>query len=414
MSAGRPLSTPGVGGSGRRPAGMITRWVLASTLAIVLAVAAVALLQVDADIGAPIGPDRLVAAIDGQAAPQASDLARARNILRSSPDDGRAFRVLARSAALDGDGNGNGSQARALYAIAARRAPRDQPTRAALADGAFAAGDLQAGFDQLDALFRVAPNLRDPLLRRLIPDLDDARVQEALVARMATNPPWRAALVPVLLDASTSTPAALDLLARLARRIPLLPAEADARIALLQRAGRDGDARQLWLEALPTSQRGDDARLFDGGFEHPDVTGAYGWRLDPPPGVAITSDDTNPAQGAHALSIDFSGRAVQGPGLSQRLALAPGDYRLSLAVDNATDAQRPFAWRLSCQAPGEPLLSLSLPDGSRRGWQQVAADFSVPAGCTGQTLHLDFLARSIAERQLTGSLRLDAMRIANR
>jgi len=165
---------------------------------------------------------------------------------------------------------------------------------------------------------------------------------------------------------------------------------------------------------LPAAQRGDNAYLFDGGFEHPDVTGAYGWRIDPPPGADITSDDINPAQGRHALTIDFSGRAIQNPGLSQRLTLAPGDYRLSLAVDNATDAQRPFAWRLSCKGPGQPLLSLSLPDAARHGWQQVGVDFAVPPGCTGQTLHLDFLARSIAERQLTGSLRVDAIRIASR
>ncbi|HMB43009.1 MAG TPA: hypothetical protein VKM00_03915, partial [Luteimonas sp.] len=209
------------------------------------------------------------------------------------------------------------------------------------------------------------------------------------------------------------TPAALDLLDGLARRIPLSPGEADARIALLQRSGRDGEARQLWLNALPAAQRGDDVNLFDGGFEHPDVTGEYGWHSAPPPGVAISSDDINPAQGAHALVIDFSGRAIQSPGLSQRLALAPGHYRLSLAVDNETDAARPFAWRLSCHASGEPLLSLSLPDAARHSWQQVRVDFAVPPGCPGQTLHLDFLARSLAEQQLIGRLRLDAIRIAS-
>jgi hypothetical protein len=55
-----------------------------------------------------------------------------------------------------------------------------------------------------------------------------------------------------------------------------------------------------------------------------------------------------------------------------------------------------------------------LPDAARHGWQQVGVDLTVPPGCTGQTLHLDFLARSIAEQQLTGSLRLDAMRIVAR
>jgi hypothetical protein len=294
------------------------------------------------------------------------------------------------------------------------RAPRDRPTRAELADRAFAADDPNGGFGQLDALFRLVPALRDPLLRRLVPALDNPRVQEALVARLATNPPWRASLVPVLRDASTPTPIALALLSRLAQRIPLQPAEADVRISLLQRAGRDAEARQLWRMAVPAAQAVGADALFDGGFEHPEVTGAYGWRMDPPPGASITSDDVNPAQGAHALSIDFSGRAIQQPGLSQQLALAPGNYRLSLAVDNSTDAQRPFAWRLSCHAPGAPLLSLSLPDAARHGWQEVGADFTVPPGCNGQTLQLVLLARSIAEQQMTGSLRLDAVHVAPR
>jgi hypothetical protein len=324
------------------------------------------------------------------------------------PDDGRAYRVLARNAGIQG----KGALAQDLYAIAVRRAPRDRPTRAALGDQAFAAGDLQGGFDQLDALLRVAPDLRDPVLRRLLPVLGDRRVQEALVDRLASNPPWRAAVLPVLLDSSAPTAAALDFLARLALRSPPTAGEADARIALLQRAGRDVEARQLWLSALPAAQRSEITDLFDGGFEHPDVTGAYGWRLAPPPGVAIASDDNNPAQGRRALTIDFSGRAIQSPGLAQRIALTPGRYRLSLAVDNATDAQRPFAWRVSCQGAGESLLSLELPQGPAHGWQTLGAGFTVPADCPGQTLHLDLLARSIAEQQLSGRLRLDAVRIA--
>jgi hypothetical protein len=77
------------------------RLVVALVIAVALAIAAMALLQVDGDLGPPMGPDRLIDAIDHQAAPGSLDVARARSILRASPDDGRGYRVLARIAALE-------------------------------------------------------------------------------------------------------------------------------------------------------------------------------------------------------------------------------------------------------------------------------------------------------------------------
>jgi len=384
------------------------RWLVASLLVVALALAAHALLRVDFNLGAPAGPDRLIEAIDIQVRPGPLDIARARSILQVRPDDGRAYRVLASKAVVDGDAE----RARALYAIAVRRSPRDRPTREALSDVAFAAGNVEAGFDQLDVLFRVAPTLREPLLHLVIPYLGDDRVQAALVSRLAGDPPWRAAIVPMLLDPSAPPSAALGLLERLSRRTQLSAGEADARITLLRRSGQDEEARQLWLAGISVTSHGDDALLFDGGFEHPEVTGEYGWRAAPPPGVAILSDGDDPAEGLQALAIDFSGRAIQSPGLTQNLALGPGAYRFSFAVDNATDAQRPFAWRLSCNHPHEPLLSMPLAAAAAHGWINLQARFTVPVGCPGQTLHLDFLARSIAEQQLSGRLRLDAIHIS--
>jgi hypothetical protein len=216
----------------------------------------------------------------------------------------------------------------------------------------------------------------------------------------------------VLKDPAVDPTVALALLDRLSRQGPLAAGETGARISLLQRVGRDAEARKRWLATLPAGARGDDALLFDGGFEHPDITGAYGWRLAPSPGVEI-GDDAAAVQGEHALAIDFSGRAISAMGLEQSLALAPGAYRFAFAADNATDAQRPIAWRLLCR-DGAELLSLPLPPPGRRGWQRGWTDFSVPAGCSGQTLRLELLARSLFDRQLSGTLRLDDLRIERR
>ena len=115
----------------------------------------------------------------------------------------------------------------------------------------------------------------------------------------------------------------------------------------------------------------------------------------------------NPA----APAIEFEGRAVTTPGLEQWLALPPGNYRLSATADNRTDAERPFAWTLRCQDDGAVLLTVPLPDASTAGWQQLRDSFRVPASCNGQVLRLDYLGRSLSERQFSGSLRIDAVHL---
>ena len=381
------------------------RWLLVAALVAPLAWAAIGLARVDVDWGAPTGPDRLLQAVDADPALQPGDMAAAREILRERPIDGRAFRVLAQHA----DAAGDHARADALYAIAVHRAPRDRLTRAALADRAFAAGDLAAGLQQLDALWRVAPLMREPLLRAL--PLGDVRVRAALIDRLALQPPWRDALRAVLLDPATSPANAAQLLAELAARTPLTEAEQGARIVVLQRMGRAPEARRLWLASVGQSASGEVPFVFDGGFEQPDIRDGYGWHQSPPPGVAFIDDDREPAEGKHALAIEFEGRAVTTPGLEQWLALPPGNYRLSATADNRTDAERPFAWTLRCQDDGAVLLTLPLPDASTAGWQQLRDSFRVPASCNGQVLRLDYLGRSLSERQFSGSLRIDAVHL---
>jgi hypothetical protein len=234
-----------------------------------------------------------------------------------------------------------------------------------------------------------------------------------LIDRLALQPPWRDALRSVLLDPATSPANAAQLLAELAARTPLTEAEQGARIVVLQRLGRAQEARRLWLASVGQPASGDVPLVFDGGFEQPDLHDGYGWRQSPPPGVAFIDDDREPAEGKHALAIEFEGRAVTTPGLEQSLALPPGDYRLSASVDNRTDAERPFAWTLRCQDGGAVLLTLPLPDGSTAGWQQVRDGFRVPASCNGQVLRLDYLGRSLDERQFSGRLRMDAVHVSS-
>ncbi|GAB3365813.1 hypothetical protein GCM10027431_07200 [Lysobacter rhizosphaerae] len=365
---------------------------------------AIALSHVDADIGAPAGPDRLMGAIDSGAA--AGKAAIARDILRQHPIDGRAFRVLAQAEA-------DPARADSFLAIAVRRAPRDRLARAAAIDRAFARGDVENGLLHLDALLRVAPGVREEMLQRLAGLLEHEEIQAALLPRLALAPNWRPALATVLKSPQVPAAPAAALLERLGKRTALQPGEVDAYVTLLNRLGRNAEARRAWWQSLPVSVRGGDANgLFDGGFEQPDVAGGFGWRIATQPGLTTAYDDIDPLEGARSLVLDFDGRAVADLGVEQSLALRPGRYRLAAGVENNTSAARPFLLEVACQGAPAPQLSLELPSATRTpDWQRSQGEFDVPAACSGQILRLRLAARSLQERMVSGTLRLDAIRL---
>lgn len=386
------------------------RLTVAIAAAGLMAVLAIQLARVDAPLGAPAGPDRLVAITDTALAAASGALPgdvtdHARQALRQRPIDGRAYRVMAQAATAEADD----ARAAPLYAIAARRWPRDRIAQATLAEGAFAAGDTEAGLAHLDALLRVASGLRAAVLAQVAGLLEDAEFRAGLVVRVARHPPWRDALVRELLAKDTPVEPALAFLRELADQQPLAENELQARIVLLDRAGRPAEARAAWLQTLDPAARAADGPIYDGGFEHPDVSGGYGWQIRPLAGVAVGHDAGDPWRGSYALAIVFDGRAVQFAHLQQALALPPGNYRLHAASSNAVSTTRPFEWRLTCAEGDHALVVLPLAD--RPDWQQVDAGFTVPDACPRQRLQLRHSARTLAERRLHGVLKIDEMQI---
>lgn len=393
---------------GSRAVAGTARLVIAVVLAVVGAWLAVELARRDAELGPPKGADRWVRAIDAAPAVTEADAAMARRVLRERPNDGRAYRVLAQAADLRGDAE----EATRLYGIAVRLAPRDRVARAALVDRAFARGDVATAIGHLDVLLRVAPGTSAALLPLVARMLDREDVRTALVARLVARPNWRPSLGSALLANTTPVAAAETLLAELAKADTLTPSELDVRITLLQRLGRSEQARAAWLATLPPATRAlAGPVLFDGGFEAPDVEGGFAWRMTPQTGVSLLPDDTGPAEGQSSLSLVFEGRAITGLGLEQPLALAPGRYRLSGRVSNATTAARPFVWEVLCLPAGRLLAAVELPAASADPpWTAFAGTVEVPAeGCTGYRLRLRYLARTLSERIVSGTLQLDAL-----
>ena len=408
--ADRTATAPARTGSG-------ARWALALLSGAGFAWLAWQVARVDAGLGAPLSPTRALAAIEANAnAGKYPDAAQARagaqRVLHDRPVEGAAYRVLADLQAQAG----HDAAATKLFAIAAARWPRERQARAQLAARALRRGDIDTALTHYDALLRVAPGARTRLLATLMPLLDEARVRDGLVKRLAIDPPWRAALPGVLRADTTDPRAAEALLAQLAGRLAPSDAELQTRLALLEKFGQAAQARRIWLATVDATGAGRagsvGTAIFDGGFEHPGISGGYGWRLDAPAGTSIGHDTSDAVQGDQALVIAFEGRATAFAGVRQRLALATGRHRFAYRSRNQTETVRPFAWRIACTDAVRTLLESGVP--AEPGWQTTTAEFDVPADCPRQELELRHLGRSLAERRVSGLLYLDDLGIIPR
>ncbi|WP_228481973.1 hypothetical protein [Lysobacter sp. H21R4] len=385
------------------------RTAFACCAAAILAVLAVQLARVDGSVGRPYGPDRLIESVDDHADPATglpeNAATSARKALTMRPIDGRAYRVLGQVAMATGDDAGAGK----LLGIATERWPRDRMAQALLAQRALVDNDSVAAVTHLDALLRVAPDIRAPVFAQMLTLLEFPEFRAALIDRVGMDPPWRAALVRTLRAGDTPPGPALAMLDELATRHPLKDDELQARVALLARGGSPQVARAAWISSLDPAVRGAAKPVFDGGFEHPDISEGFAWQIRSMPGVVIGPDAGNPHSGNHSLAIAFSGRAVQFAHVRQPLALPAGTWRLRASADNRTGSTRPFVWQLTCEGSKDRVAELALPQS--RGWQTVEGDFAINANCAGQQLLLRHTGRNLTERQMRGTLYVDDVEI---
>lgn len=108
----------------------------------------------------------------------------ATRLLEREPLQGQAFRILAATSEREGDQE----RALQLYQIAARRAPRDQATRAWLARHFLQQGDYPQALVQIDALLRVAPWRTDKVHPALVQMAQDAVFAKALAQVLRSDP----------------------------------------------------------------------------------------------------------------------------------------------------------------------------------------------------------------------------------
>ncbi len=333
--------------------------------------------------------------------------ATATRLLEREPLQGQAFRILAAASERDGDND----RTLQLYRIAARRAPRDQATRAWLARHFLQQGDYPQALAQIDALLRVAPWRADKVHPALVQLAQDPKFAQALAQTLRGDPPWRPGVLAALRHPKTGNSlAAGQVMQALQDKGGLTTDEYSRWLDSLIAQGRWGEAYARWAGSavkldgrLPLLYNGDFAR-------EPSETG-FDWRRRRVPGVLLefASESGRSGRVAH---LQFLGRRVPGAGLEQALMLEPGRYRLLLrARARALRSEMGLQWRIACAGPGG-VVARSAPLQGSFEWAEMDAEVVVPAtGCPGQWLRLVNPVPSGAGQQVAGELWLAGFRL---
>ena len=154
-----------------------------------------------------------VAQADFLAHRDADAIVHARLAIANYPLDGRAYRVAAAVA----ETAGKGAQARELFELTERRAPRDLPTRIKLAEYAFKAGDRSRAMHEVDMLLRIQPEIYPVILPRLVRLSEDTSALDPIADVLSHHPAWRKAFLSALSVDARDPVTAAGIYSRLAR-----------------------------------------------------------------------------------------------------------------------------------------------------------------------------------------------------
>ncbi len=239
---------------------------------------------------------------------------------------------------------------------------------------------------EIDFVLRRSEEARPALLPELTKLIADPRGRAALATILAKDPVWKSDFYAAAGKRKLATADARDLYERIRKLKPNGDLLQERQLILETQAG-SGDyvgARQTWLAALPQRERAANGLIFDGAFTGRRAPRPFGWTFRD-----VEAGRAEPGKDGQRTYLDvayFGGQSVTLA--EQMLALPPGRHSLRLVArsPNGISSGRLF-WRLNCLPGGN---QIGLLDMARAGAdnRRFGADFTVPAGCPGQSLSL--------------------------
>jgi hypothetical protein len=237
---------------------------------------------------------------------------------------------------------------------------------------------------ELDMALALNETARERVLPELTRLISDPEGRVALAGVLARRPPWSEDFYRAAKGRKIRPEHALALTKAVQARTGRIGPERGLYLQSLVEAGDFAGARSLWLSGLPQSEQAKAGLVFDGAFRGSRAPAPFNWALfDGETGRAEIGSEG----GRSFLDIFyFGGRDFTLA--QQRLALAPGRYRLSFQVKSEAGIKSgELSWRLACGEAGADLGAVSLA-GAGPAWSQRSGSVVVPAGCSGQRLYL--------------------------
>ncbi|HSI42439.1 MAG TPA: hypothetical protein VLA00_17980 [Xanthobacteraceae bacterium] len=335
---------------------------------------------------------------EGGAADVAAARAMAERALLADPLSMQALRTLALIDSLTGETD----RANALMEAAGSRTGRDRLVQTWLLRRAAAEGDLSRMLTEADKLLRVRLEQRAELAPFLIQAMMEPEARPAVVAMLATAPPWRAWMVQRFVrdapDVRPLKPILLDLKATAA---PPTAAEMEGLQNRLINDGAIAEAYIAWIQLTFPRER--ISSLNNGDFRDPISGSPFDWRIVQPNGAQISVRRAEGASG-QALAVDFLGGRTRFSNVRQIMALPPGKYTFSGRVSaESLVTPRGMQWRLYC-LPGMTVIAETERVRASSPWKPFDVPFDVSPDCSGQVLRLELSARVPSEENITGRI----------
>jgi hypothetical protein len=338
----------------------------------------------------------------------------ARRALLSDPLDSRALSLLGFVA----EGKGDLARAEALMSLSAARSWRNPEPHVWLLAQAIRRGNFENALAQADGLLRVYPGSSPTAFRSsatIFPILAlfalDPHGLAALEGALAANPPWRREFLSQAVVIGANDRLMTQLYQSLIRSSqPPTALEMKPYLDRLVQVGRFDEAYQVWRA---TSSQAAPARYpYNGNFEAPLDGSPFNWVFDFVSGAEVRITEVPDRESSHALRVQFSGARATLGRVGQLLMLAPGSYRLDLAVKaSSLRTERGLVWQISC-AESRSVLAETNPVTGTTPWTDLKVKFSVPSsGCNAQWLKLIIPARTASETEIEGEAWFQSFRV---
>jgi len=169
------------------------------------------------------------------------------------------------------------------------------------------------------------------------------------------------------------------------------------------------DAYAIWLHLWQRPL----GLLFNGSFEQDFVPNGFDWNLSGANNHRAGARVFQPhmAERGRVLQVEFTGRPIAQPVLSQLLVLAPGQYRLSGNYRSANlRSEGGLAWVFSCAADRREISRSAALGLSGGQWSSFDVALTLPPDCgLGVRLSLQTFARYESTTGLRGEVQFDKL-----